>query len=213
MGCTYLLARCRSGYSCLHPPAGVRTALLRDRAGPSFYLAPVATWRAGLSCQVERMNGNRFGCLVVLVIQFAERFVGQPVQQSAVLVYVPFSTARVFGWFLFQQLSLLVCRVSTRVWGLSRLWPSGVCQSSFGYFSLVFIFGRNNSISFRHWRLVRLQPQLAPGHPRLGGLINETAEEETVSRAGRTRRPIYLPNNLPYHYPLLSCYLALLCRR
>jgi hypothetical protein len=28
-----------------------------------------------------------------------------------------------------------------------------------------------------------------------GGLINETAEEETVSRAGRTRRPIYLPNN------------------
>jgi hypothetical protein len=31
-----------------------------------------------------------------------------------------------------------------------------------------------------------------------GGLINETAEEETVSRAGRTRRPIYLPNNLPY---------------
>jgi hypothetical protein len=29
------------------------------------------------------------------------------------------------------------------------------------------------------------------------GLINETAEEATVSRAGRTRRPIYLPNNLP----------------
>jgi hypothetical protein len=30
-----------------------------------------------------------------------------------------------------------------------------------------------------------------------GGLINETADEETVRRAGRTRRPIYLPNNLP----------------
>ncbi len=38
-----------------------------------------------------------------------------------------------------------------------------------------------------------------------GGLINETAKEETVSRAGRTRRPIYLPNNLPYHYLFLSC--------
>jgi hypothetical protein len=36
----------------------------------------------------------------------------------------------------------------------------------------------------------------------MGGLINETAEEETVSRAGRTRRPIYLPNNLPYNYLL-----------
>jgi hypothetical protein len=40
------------------------------------------------------------------------------------------------------------------------------------------------------------------------GLINETAEEETVGRAGRTRRPIYLPNNLPDTYLLLSCNLA-----
>jgi hypothetical protein len=44
---------------------------------------------------------------------------------------------------------------------------------------------------------------------RQGGWINETAGKETVRRAGRTRWPISLPNNLPNNDLLPSCDLAL----
>ncbi len=39
-------------------------------------------------------------------------------------------------------------------------------------------------------KLIEVSEVSGVGRGPMGGLINETTEEETVSRAGRTRRPI-----------------------